>query len=208
MDYSKRIPQEEERQLHEVFRNGTPKEKDAARNEIISGYYALVSRVIRKHPYVRTDQRDDFIQIALLMMLEKVIPNYDFDMISEKTGRPIKFITFAQSCLFNNIKRLAISEWKNSKRLPTRTNMSDFAIESIADENVTDFAEVEQSLNAKSTVNYKLGLLNDRERIVIGMRFGLNGYSETTLEKVGEVLSVSKERARQIQNRALKLMQV
>jgi RNA polymerase primary sigma factor len=86
--------------------------------------------------------------------------------------------------------------------------MSDFAIESIADENVTDFAEVEQSQNAKSTVNYKLGLLNDRERIVIGMRFGLNGYSETTLEKVGEVLSVSKERARQIQNRALKLMQV
>ncbi len=49
-----------------------------------------------------------------------------------------------------------------------------------------------------------LGELNQREQLVVRMRFGLDGCSHHSLSQIGEVLAVSKERVRQIQERALK----
>ncbi|MHB1561752.1 MAG: sigma-70 family RNA polymerase sigma factor [Isosphaeraceae bacterium] len=49
-----------------------------------------------------------------------------------------------------------------------------------------------------------LSELNQREQLVVRMRFGLDGCSHHSLSQIGEVLAVSKERVRQIQERALK----
>jgi len=43
-----------------------------------------------------------------------------------------------------------------------------------------------------------------RERQVLEMRFGLNGASPRTLEDIGDVLGVSRERVRQIEAKALR----
>lgn len=48
-----------------------------------------------------------------------------------------------------------------------------------------------------------LSELNQREQLVVRMRFGLDGCSHHSLSQIGEVLAVSKERVRQIQERAL-----
>jgi RNA polymerase sigma factor (sigma-70 family) len=45
--------------------------------------------------------------------------------------------------------------------------------------------------------------LNHRERAVLTLRFGLEGEKEKTLEQVGQVIGISKERVRRIQNEAL-----
>lgn len=45
--------------------------------------------------------------------------------------------------------------------------------------------------------------LSDRERRVIRLRYGLEDYQPSTLEEVGEIFDLSRERIRQIQNRAL-----
>ncbi len=45
--------------------------------------------------------------------------------------------------------------------------------------------------------------LRPREQEVLALRFGLNGKSRLSLRQVGEMLEVSKERVRQIQDRAL-----
>ncbi len=45
--------------------------------------------------------------------------------------------------------------------------------------------------------------LNDRERQVLSLRFGLDGGNRRTLQEVGQVLGVTRERARQIESRAL-----
>ncbi len=45
--------------------------------------------------------------------------------------------------------------------------------------------------------------LNERERLVLELRFGLNGYEPDTLQAVGDRLQVSLERVRQIQKAAL-----
>jgi len=45
--------------------------------------------------------------------------------------------------------------------------------------------------------------LNERERQVLSLRFGLDGGTRRTLQEVGQALGVTRERARQIESRAL-----
>jgi RNA polymerase primary sigma factor len=52
-------------------------------------------------------------------------------------------------------------------------------------------------------VEILLGDLTDRERLVLRMRFGLAGGRTHTLEEVGAALGVTRERARQIESKAL-----
>ena len=68
-----------------------------------------------------------------------------------------------------------------------------------ADPYTTDLEEV--SLSAG--LGEALQRLSDRERVVVGMRFGLDGQREHTLAEVAAQLGVSVERVRQIQVRAL-----
>jgi RNA polymerase primary sigma factor len=53
-----------------------------------------------------------------------------------------------------------------------------------------------------------LGMLGDRERRVLELRFGLNGESPCTLDEVGRAFSITRERARQIENQSLKKLRV
>jgi RNA polymerase primary sigma factor len=49
-----------------------------------------------------------------------------------------------------------------------------------------------------------LRMLGERERLVIEMRFGLNGSAPCTLDEVGRAFNVTRERIRQIENHTLK----
>ena len=58
--------------------------------------------------------------------------------------------------------------------------------------------------STKDTINKMLGTLDKREKEVIEMRFGLNGYTARTLEDCSKHFKVTRERIRQIENEALK----
>jgi RNA polymerase sigma factor (sigma-70 family) len=49
--------------------------------------------------------------------------------------------------------------------------------------------------------------LTDQERDIIAMRFGLGGSTPKTLDQIGEQMSVSRERIRQLQVKALDKLQ-
>lgn len=51
-----------------------------------------------------------------------------------------------------------------------------------------------------------ISILEPREREIIERRFGLNGYKPQTLEEVGELFKITRERIRQLQNIALEKM--
>lgn len=57
-------------------------------------------------------------------------------------------------------------------------------------------------------VNEVLDTLNDREREILALRFGLGGDEERTLEEIGDKFGLTRERIRQIQERALHKMRV
>jgi RNA polymerase primary sigma factor len=56
----------------------------------------------------------------------------------------------------------------------------------------------------KEQVRSVLNLLNDREREVLEMRFGLKDGQDHTLEEVGKYFGVTRERIRQIEAKALR----
>jgi RNA polymerase primary sigma factor len=55
----------------------------------------------------------------------------------------------------------------------------------------------------QNRIQHLLADLDDRERKVLKLRFGLDGRKSRTLEEVGKELHLSRERSRQIQQRAL-----
>lgn len=78
--------------------------------------------------------------------------------------------------------------------------------ELIRDENTGE--PVEQVFNSSlmDTLNGVLKQLNEREMRIIQMRYGLNGVNPLTLEETGKKLGITRERVRQIQEKAIAKM--
>jgi len=72
----------------------------------------------------------------------------------------------------------------------------------IEDESVTFTGIEDESRNA--AIQQVLNTLNERERMVISYRFGIGVERSMTLEEIGKILELSKERVRQIEAGALK----
>lgn len=58
----------------------------------------------------------------------------------------------------------------------------------------------------RETVTACLGVLDDREREIVRAYFGLDSSEPKTLEEIGDFLGVTRERVRQLRNRALEKM--
>src|SRR4030095_3145268 len=74
----------------------------------------------------------------------------------------------------------------------------------VEDKNVALPSDAAIQLNLKEQMGCMLRMLTPREERVIKMRFGLDGGSEHTLEQVGQVFAVTRERIRQIEAIALR----
>ncbi len=82
------------------------------------------------------------------------------------------------------------------------------------EENETFFAKEDNYLQSvMESASYKpvrdaLDRLSERERSVITHRFGFNGESESTLEELGQMYGLTRERIRQIESKAKKKIEV
>ena len=104
--------------------------------------------------------------------------------------RNIRFATLPQISLDTPLQG---SDGEN-----TKTNMKD-TIPSDDSNFVVDMEEQESRDEVLDVVN----ALPKKESDVIKMRFGLDGYSEMSLADIGEVMSLTKERIRQIEKEGL-----
>jgi RNA polymerase primary sigma factor len=75
--------------------------------------------------------------------------------------------------------------------------------EVIADERSTTAYQNLDHRTRADLVRELLDRLNERELTILRERFGLEGENEKTLEEVGEMFSLTRERIRQVQNIAL-----
>ncbi|MBL8694664.1 MAG: sigma-70 family RNA polymerase sigma factor [Planctomycetes bacterium] len=79
--------------------------------------------------------------------------------------------------------------------------------DTLIDRREPEQAQTPQGPSLHSRIEEILGELNDRERLVLELRFGLHEQTPQTLEKVSQRLGVSRERIRQIQEQALRKLQ-
>ena len=79
-------------------------------------------------------------------------------------------------------------------------------LEALADHQNEGPAEILEEKNMRNRLEECLGLLNEKQRSILLRRFGLRGFEESTLEEVGMEVGLTRERVRQIQVEALKLL--
>ncbi|MCD4685894.1 MAG: sigma-70 family RNA polymerase sigma factor, partial [Anaerolineae bacterium] len=74
----------------------------------------------------------------------------------------------------------------------------------IPDDNIPGPVDAAARQLLKEQIRGALAVLNQREREVLEMRFGLSDGQEHTLEEVGRHFGVTRERIRQIEAKALR----
>ena len=63
--------------------------------------------------------------------------------------------------------------------------------------------EIWSQIDSAVAASALLAVLPERERLVLTLRYGLDGHDERTLDEIGARLGITRERVRQIQERAL-----
>jgi RNA polymerase nonessential primary-like sigma factor len=105
----------------------------------------------------------------------------------------------------NDVKRmLQLNERVTSVDTPIGKDEDRSLLDAIPDENNLDPSQILQDADLTEKLEQWLGQLNDKQRIVVERRFGLNGHDKATLEHVGNEIGVTRERVRQIQIDALR----
>jgi len=91
-----------------------------------------------------------------------------------------------------------------SLETPVGDDSSSHLGEFIEDPRITSPIEAVVSLNLKEETESVLSTLSAREKEVLKMRFGVGYGTEHTLEEVGKAFTVTRERIRQIESKALR----
>jgi RNA polymerase nonessential primary-like sigma factor len=116
------------------------------------------------------------------------------DDIAQAMARPV-----------SEIKRmLNLNERVTSVDVPIGKDEDRSLLEAIPDDNNLDPFQVLQDDDLNAKLELWLSQLNEKQRIVVERRFGLNGRERATLEQVGHEIGVTRERVRQIQIDALR----
>jgi RNA polymerase sigma factor (sigma-70 family) len=84
----------------------------------------------------------------------------------------------------------------------SETRLGDF----IEDSSAPRPAEAVQKKLLCEELQSALDLLDERRRLVLEMRYGLNGRDRHTLEEIGQHLGITRERVRQIERKALRIL--
>ena len=112
------------------------------------------------------------------------------EKFDEKRG--LKFISYAVWWIRERILNALAAEQRHiAHRLQETLPSSDSLVAS-------------DGLSFSAETNHALNLLSERERFIIKCTFGLNGQPEMTLEEIGKSLGLSRERVRQIREKAIR----
>jgi RNA polymerase primary sigma factor len=172
---------------------------EAAKNLIVQANMPLVLAMAKRARLSAVDYAELISEgnMALLRSVEK------FDC-----GRGFKFSTYSCRAILKSFSRVAMRSSRYRGHFPTEFDptleKSDYI------EHCRVAAESDCVYELRTIMDRNIASLNDVERTVIIERFALTATPDgdspimpKTLEEVGNIIGVTKERVRQIQNRAL-----
>ena len=133
---------------------------------------------------------------AARQLTQKLDHEPSAEEIAEMLDRPLEDVQ----------KLLGLNDKVTSVDTPIGYDESKSLLDTIADENSSDPAELLTDENLRMHLEELLDQLSENQQEVIARRFGLRGFEKSTLEEVGKEIDLTRERVRQIQVEALKIL--
>lgn len=174
---------------------------EEARKILIERNLRLVAHVCKKYAWSGTDQ-DDLISIGTIGLI-KGINSFNSD-------KNIKLATYTAKCIENEI----LMFMRASKKLNAEVYLNE-PIGKDKDDNVVTLQEVLENdeKNIEDTVDLKFKIkelyekmkdvLQDREKKIIELRFGLDKNKPKTQKEIAEMLNISRSYVSRIETKAI-----
>ena len=126
--------------------------------------------------------------------------------LTQQYGREPKIEEIADYMNLSTEKvELYLSYWSEVVSLDTSINDNDDSslADLICDENYDKPFEKTLTQNLQDILDSSLSELSVREKRIIELRYGLAGECPLTLEEIGSLMGITRERVRQIQNKSI-----
>lgn len=104
----------------------------------------------------------------------------------------------------NLLKAASVFNGTSSLETPLSDDSEVFVKDVIIDDSVKTPESITEIIRTNDDIGAALNHLPDREREIIRMRFGIGGFKPMSLEEIGKILKISRERVRQLEIKALK----
>ena len=185
-----------ESELLEKSRNGDTE----ARNKLIEHNLRLVAHIVKKY-YTAPTEQDDLISIGTIGLI-KAVSTFNGD-------KGIRLATYAARCIENEI----LMHFRNMKKTQQDVYISD-PIDTDKDGNaltlidiIADNSDIAEEIDKKIKLE-KLrviihGCLDEREKKIIIMRYGIGGTPELTQRDISKRLNISRSYVSRIEKSAL-----
>ena len=187
---------EEEKEYLERFKNGDMN----ARGKLIEHNLRLVAHIVKKY-YSNTSDQDDLVSIGTIGLI-KAVNTFD-------STKGIRLSSYAARCIENEV----LMYFRNGRKSAQDVSM-DEPIDTDKEGNaltLMDIMSTEDSIvedldikiKAEKLRHYIIEVLSPRERLIIELRYGLNGNHGLTQREVASKLNISRSYVSRIEKKAL-----
>ena len=187
---------EEERNCLERLKNGDRH----ARDELIEHNLRLVAHIVKKY-YSNTSDQDDLISIGTIGLI-KAVNTFDHT-------KGIRLSSYAARCIENEVLMYFRAAKKSAQDIsmnePIDTDKDGNALTLMdvmsTEDNIVDNLDIK--IKSEQLKKYLVEVLTPRERIIIELRYGLNGSRPLTQREVAQRLKISRSYVSRIEKKAL-----
>lgn len=160
-----------------------------ARNILIEHNLRLVAHIIKKY-YTQTDDQDDLISIGTIGLIKGIS--------TFKPDKNVRLATYASRCIENEI----LMHFRSRKKLQGEVSLSDtleadgdgsslslMDVISVDDDMLDNLDARESCIKVRQCVR---DCLNEREAMIIGLRYGLGSQNPLTQREIAAQCGISR----------------
>lgn len=195
--FDKPLSQEEESECFKKMKQGDKQ----AEEKLIKHNLRLVAHIVKKYNFAKIEQ-DELISVGSIGLM-KAIKSYD-------TEKGNSFSTYASRCIQNEIlmmvrsQRKFINEVSLEDKVKTDKEGNEVSLIDVledASEHVQDKAEIQ--IIYQKIIDIINTSLNEREKEIIFLRYGIGGSVPKTQNEVAKELNISRSYISRIEKKAL-----